>query len=182
MKRILSACAVLGATLLLTGCDKVKDLIKVNVKTSVEVSFKIDPITEIAVIEEDTYENVANTLDAAIKAENSDLGIANIKSAKVDACLVTTSNSDANNNFQALNKLALAIKSDTRPAFTTFAEITSTPAGPGSIEVPVNAGIDLADYLKSNTLGYTFKYAGNRTTTKTLQCKARITYLLQVGL
>ncbi len=183
MKRILSACALFSAVLLFSGCDKVKDLIKVNVKTTVEVNFEIDPITQTVENITEVYDNVANTLDAVIKAENSDLGIENIKSAKVEACVVsTTATSVADDNFQALNKFSISLKSDTKPTNTTFAALTATPPQAYTMEVPVNASVDLVDYLKSNKLAYTFEYKGNRKTTTKLLCKARITYLLKVSL
>jgi hypothetical protein len=183
MKPILTACALGLSTLLFTGCDKVKDLIKVNVTTSVNVDFEIDPMNQTAVTYTDLRENVANELDAIIKAENSELGIENIKSAKIESCVVTTTaTSVPDDNFTALNNLSLAIKSDNKPTYITYAAITTTPPQPYSIEVPVTAGVDLKDYLKGNSFGYQFTYSGKRKTTTTLQCRARITYKLSVGL
>jgi hypothetical protein len=171
MKPILTACA-LALTLLFTGCDKVKDLIKVNVTTSVNIDFEIDPINETAVTYTDIRANIANELDAVIKAENSELGVENIKSAKVQSCVVTTSATSApDDNFTALNNLSLAIESDNK-----------SPTQPYSVELPVTANVDLKDYLKGNTFGYKFTYSGKRKTTTTLQCRARVTYLLNVGL
>ncbi|MFD2918496.1 hypothetical protein ACFS6H_02170 [Terrimonas rubra] len=182
MKPILTACA-LALTLLFTGCDKVKDLIKVNVTTSVNIDFEIDPINETAVTYTDIQANIANELDAVIKAENSELGVENIKSAKVQSCVITTSATSApDDNFTALNNLSLAIESDNKPGYTTYAAITTSPTQPYSVELPITAGVDLKDYLKGNTFGYKFTYSGKRKTTTTLQCRARVTYLLNVGL
>lgn len=182
MKPVLTACALALTTLLFTGCDKVKDLIKVNVTTSVNVDFEIDPISQTTMEYSDIHENIANELDAVIKAENSELGIANIKSAKIQSCVVTTSATNVpDDNFQALSNLTLALKSDNKPTYTTYASVNN-PTQPYSIDVPVNGDVDLKDYLKGNFFGYKFAYTGKRTTTTKLQCRARITYLLNVSL
>ena len=182
MKPILTCCA-LALTLLFTGCDKAKDLIRINVTTSVNIDFDINPITETAIVYADEHENLVNELDAAIKAQNSSLGVENIKSAKAESCVVTSSSTGVPaDNFTAFHGLTLSIKSDTRPTYQKFAGLTSPATLPYQVELPIDTNVDLTEFLKANTISYIVYYKGNRTTSTTLQCRARVTYLLNVGL
>lgn len=167
----------------LVSCEKLKDLAQISVGAhSYDVEFAIPEIT--AAGEQNlASDKVALNIDSIIKANNSSVGVNNIKSAKVQSVHIEIIDADSINNFGVVESCKILLSSDTRPEAVTIAELSGNPDEfKTSIDVPVNGEVDLAEYLKANNYSYTLWAKTRRGTTKEVHCTASIGYDLKVGL
>jgi hypothetical protein len=174
---------VAGATMMgFASCDKLKEIAQISVGAqSKDIEFSI-PIVPAAGEQDLASENVVLNIDSVIKANNSSVGVNNIKSAKVTGVHLEVLDADQENNLAVIEAAKVILSSDTKTEPTTIAELTGNPDEyKTSIDIPVN-DVDLAEYLKSNNYSYTLWAKTRRGTTKEVKCKATISYDLKVGL
>ncbi|WP_207513970.1 hypothetical protein [Longitalea luteola] len=180
--RSLGLVAVLAMSTLLPSCDKVKDAITINIGTqTVTADFYITP-QETGTKELAIFQYGIN-IDSLIKIESPDLGIGNIKKAKIQSVNLTFTNATQNDHFGAFSACELGLASSSKPEYTVVAALTSNPETYStSLDIPVNANVDLKDYFRSSV--YYFKFSGTtrRATTTTLQGKATIKFDVEAGL
>ena len=174
---LLAGIAALG----FTSCEKVKDLAKIKLGAqSQDIEFVI-PVMQQGGDQELAAANTQLNIDSVIKAYNSSFGVANIKSAKVKSVTFSVIDADQENNLAIVENCSVQLASDTKPEFVTIAEIIGNPDEYAtSIEIPVK-DVDLATYLTSNNYSYKVLAKTRRGTTKELNCKASISYELEVG-
>ncbi len=182
MKKLLLL-AVSAAIVGFASCDKIKDMVKINVGVqSQNGEFKIDPIPGAGENElgaADVYLNI----DSIIKTENSSVGVGNIKSAKVTEVTLEILNPSAENNFAVVENAKVSLASDTKPEVVTIAEITGNPDEyKTSMNIPLTGSVDLADYMSGSTFTYKLSAKTRRGTTEVINCKATVKYELVVGL
>lgn len=180
MKKSLLMVAV--ATMGLVSCEKVKDMIKFNVGVqSQNIEFNV-PILAAAGEQNLAAATVQLNIDSIIKAQNKEVGVDNIKSAKVTEVTLEILNPDNDNNLAIVEGAKVMLSSDTKTEPVTIAELENNPDEyKTTITIPAK-DVDLAEYLKSTNYSYTLWAKTRRGTTKELQCKATIKYDLQVGL
>jgi hypothetical protein len=175
---------VAGATvLMLASCEKIKDLAQINVGAqSQNVAFTIS-IVPGAGEQNLAAEAVQLNIDSLIKAQNSSVGVNNIKSARVTGVRIEILDADSVNNFAVVEACKVMLSSDTKPEKVTIAELNGNPDEyKTSIDIPLNGDVDLADYMKGNSFSYTLWAKTRRGTTKEVHCTATISYDLKVGL
>ena len=174
-------CALALSTVLFS-CEKVKDAIKVNYSlTGAEATFYID--AQPAGTQELSQFFVKLNIDSAIKANHSSFGVDNIKSAKIKSVVIEVLNGEGQNTLGALSACHLAFASDNKPTPLTLASLTNNPdVAATSLNIPVDGNQELKDYLRAKSFIYHVSGTTRRPTTKQLQCKAIVTYDLQLGL
>ncbi len=185
MKKTLTSFAVTilaSAVLLLSSCDKAKDLVKVNVAMqSADISFIIheQPAGTQTLAEFTTLLNV----DSLIKSEASSMGISNIKSVKIKSCTFELINSDAQNHFGALSACKAQLFTNANNTVVTLAEIiNNSDAAASKLDLPVNADLELKNYFSGTSFYYKISGTTRRATNKPLQARATIKFNVQVGL
>lgn len=164
----------------LTSCNKLKDLIKVNVPLqTAEISFTIEPQTAGTKSLAGFQVNI--NIDSILKAENSKLGMDNIKSVKVKSCTIVAQNASDENNFGNLSACEASLAADSGP-YVKFAEITSNPETfSSSLNIPVS-DVELKDYFYTNVLKYQLSGTVRKATTATLHCTATVKFDIEAGL
>jgi hypothetical protein len=166
---------------LFTSCNKLKDLVNVNIPLqTADVNFIIQP--QAAGTQTLAGFAVAINIDSLLKAENSSLGISNIKKVKITGCKLVLLNSTANDHFGAFSALEVSLASNTNTNFKSIAAISSNPdAVAATLNIPVS-DTDLKDYFNSTSLSYIISGTVRRATTTTLNCKATLSFDIQAGL
>ena len=171
--------AMAGLVMAATGfssCDKIKDAIKVNVPVEIkDIEFTLPPVTADQDFSQDFTASV--DIDALIKQADPNLGTGNIKSAKIESCVLTIDEGSQyeDDNFTALSSVNASIASNTNTNFTKIASINN-PAEKFVLDIPVNNDLDLKSYLQGNTFNFRFSGKAKRTTTHTLNCRATIKF------
>lgn len=178
----LSAFAFLFLTVA-TSCNKVKDLISINVTAqSADVDFTIQPSNAGAGVL--SQFNTSLYIDSLIKEQaGKSYGLINIKSVKLESCVLTITNSDDANSFGNVSACSAEMSSNTNTTMVGIAELTSNPETVTStLNLPVNTTLDLKPYFSSTSFSYKLSGTLRKATTKALTCKATIKYKIEIGL
>lgn len=183
--RSLGLVAVLALSTLLPSCDKVKDAIRINLPTqTVNADFEIQPVNpgtaQIAAFQ------WGINLDSIIKKSNSDLGIGNIKKAKIASIVLTLKNQTSNDNWSAFSSAEAGFASNAGGStgnYITFASLPSIAEtySSATLEIPVS-DIDLKDQFNATIFYYKLKATARRTTSTVLSGTATIKFDVEVGL
>jgi hypothetical protein len=167
-----------------SSCDKLKDLAKVNFDMdNADGEFSIPIITSIGeqnLGTDDFYMNI----DSTIKAQNSEVGSANIKEVKIKSCELSLTNGDSKNNFSAFESCTLEIKSNAKSTFVKMAGTSSNPdVEAQTINLPVESTLDLKDYfVNGSQFTYRITAKTRKKTDKELKCKVMVKYNIVAGL
>lgn len=166
----------------LVSCEKVKDMIKFNVGVqSQNVGFNV-PVIATAGERDLAAASIHLNIDSIIKAENKEVGVDNIKSAKVTEVTLEILNPDNDNNLAIVESAKVLLSSDTKTEQVVIAEMENNPDEyRTTVTIPAK-DVDLAEYLRSSNYSYTLWAKTRRGTTIELRCKATIKYDLQVGM
>jgi hypothetical protein len=173
--------AVLALSTILHSCNKVKDAIRINVPTqTVTADFSIMPVP-VGTQQVAAFQFGVN-LDSLIKIQNTDLGLTNVKSAKIKSVTLTLTTSTAADNFGAFSACQVGLASSGKPDYTIIAGLASNPdQNQTTLDIPVN-DIDLKDYFTSSAFLFQLSATTRRATTTTLQGKATIKFDVTAGL
>jgi hypothetical protein len=184
MKNVLSLnlLFLLVSSFFLTSCDKLKDALKVDVAMqTADVSFTIPP--QQAGTQTLSEFITSLNVDSAIKANNSQFGISNVKSVKITSVRITLLNGDGQNTFGALSDCKMDFSSNNKPDKVTLGSLSNNPdAAVSALDLPVNSSLELKDYFSAASFNYTLSGTTRRAITKTLECKATVKFNVQVGL
>jgi hypothetical protein len=180
--RSLGLVAVLALSTLIHSCNKVKDAIRINVPTqTVSADFTIQPVpvgTQAVAI----FQFGVN-LDSLIKIQSKDLGINNIKSAKIKSVSLTLTNATATDNFGSFSACEIGLSSSAKPEYTVVAGIASNAdANVNPLEIPVTQDLELKDYFNSTSFTYRLSATARRATTTELKGRATIKFDVVAGL
>jgi hypothetical protein len=183
--RSLGLVAVLALSTLLPSCDKVKDAIRINLPTqTVTADFDIQPVAagtaQIAAFQ------WGINLDSTIKVANPDLGINNIKKAKIKSIVLTLKNSNQTDNWSSFSSAEATFASNAGGSVGNFITIASLPSiaenySSTTLEIPVK-DIDLKDQFNATVFYYKLKAVIRRTTTTVLTGTATVKFDVEVGL
>jgi hypothetical protein len=185
MFRSLGFVAVLALSTLLPSCDKVKDAIRINIPTqTVNADFEIQKVA--AGTQQETGFQWGINLDSTIKKSNPDLGIGNIKQAKIKSIVLTLKNSNQTDNWSSFSSAEAGFASNaggTIGSYTTFASIPSIAESYSSttLEIPVS-DIDFKDQFNATIFYYKLKATARRATTTVLSGTATIKFDIVAGL
>jgi hypothetical protein len=179
--RSLGLVAVLALSIITPSCNKLKDVITVNVPLqTADIQFSIPP-QPVGTQTLASFQFGIN-VDSVLKIENSSLGIGNIKKVKVKSITLTLSNATQEDNFGVLSACEAGISSNTKPDYVVFAGLTSNPSTYATtLNIPVK-DVDLKDYFNSTVLYYKLTGTTRRATTTTLNGKATIKFDIEAGL
>jgi len=180
---VFAAVALCATSFSFISCDKIKDLVKVDVPVTTEIEFIIPVITQTGNTTFGSYE-VPVDVNELIKSSNDELSIENIKSAKIESCIVTAEQNTAhpNDNFTALSAIKAEFASNTKTDFIEVASIATTPSNGYEIDVPVNSDLDVKDYMTGTTFKYRVSGVATRVTSSEIKCKAKIKFIVRAGL
>ncbi|THU39286.1 hypothetical protein FAM09_12295 [Niastella caeni] len=172
--------AVLALTTV-TSCNKLKDVIKINVPLeTADIQFSIAP--QPAGTQQLTAFQFGINIDSLLKIENSSLGTSNIKQVKVKSITLQLNNATQNDNWGALSACEAGLASNNIPSYTVFAGLTSNPdAYATTLNIPVK-DVDLKNYFNSTVLYYKVSGTTRRATTTTLTGTATIVFDIEAGL
>src|ERR1044072_958240 len=110
--RSLGFVAVLAMSTLLPSCDKVKDAIRINIPTqTVNADFEIQKIAAANATQEVNFSWGFN-LDSTIKVSNPDLGIGNIKKAKIKSIVLNLKNQTSTDNWSSFSAADVSFTSN----------------------------------------------------------------------
>jgi hypothetical protein len=180
MKKIIVFLGIIG---IISSCDKIKDLVKAtfNLKNeSVTVSIPASG----SVLTYSNSETFSLNLDSIIKAQNSQLGIGNIKNFTVNSINLTIENPDSLNNFGNLSSCVISFYSNVKTTPITIASLASNPdVNVSTLNIPVSPGVDLMEYTRNASL-LTYSLSGSlrRATTKELKVKVKADFSVTAGL
>ena len=179
--RSLGFVAILALSTVFTSCNKVKDLITINVPLqTADVKFTIDPVN--AGTGQLTIFQFGVNIDSVLKKENSSIGIGNIKKVKVKSITLTLTNATQADNFGAFSACEAGLASNTKPDYTTFAALTSNPDTYATTLDITPKDVDLKDYFTSTVLFYKLSGTARRATTAPLNGTATIKFDIEAGL
>lgn len=181
MFRSLGLVAVLALSTLLPSCDKVKDAVRINIPTqTVNADFSIQKVG--AGTAQETYFQWGVNLDSVIKKSNPDLGIKNIKKAKVKSIILKLNNATQADNWANFSAAEAGFSTNlTGGNYIAFASVTNNAdAYATTLDIPVK-DIDVKEYLGSSVLTYKLSATARRATTATLNGTATIQLDVEVG-
>lgn len=173
--------AVLALGTFLHSCNKVKDAIRINVPTqTVTADFTIAPLPvgtqQVAIFQ------FGVNLDSLIKIQSTDLGITNIKSAKIKSVSLSLTNATQTDNFAVFSACEVGLSSSSKPEYVVVAGQPSNPDQYATtIDIPVK-DIDLTAYFNATSFTYKLSATTRRATTTTLTGKATIKFDVTAGL
>jgi|GEM_PF-579379 len=179
------ACAAAGLIIGAAGlssCDKIKDAIKVNVPVEIkDIRFVLPPVTAAG---QDFSQDFTTSvdIDALIKQADPGLGSGNIKSARIESCVLTVDEDSRyeDDNFTALSSVNAFIASNTNTNFIQVASADNPPE-PYTINMKVNGDLDLKGYLNGNLFNFRLAGKAKRATAHMLKCRATIKFKIGVG-
>lgn len=184
MYRSLGFVAFLALSTLFTSCDKVKDLVTINVPLqTADIKFTIDPVAEGSI--QETNFQFGISIDSVLKKENPDLGIGNIKKVKVKSITLNLTNATQADNWGAFSSAEAGFASNaTSPvSYITFASKSSNPDAYAEVlDLPVNSDVDLKDHFGATVFYYKVAATARRATTTTLEGSATIKFDIEAGL
>lgn len=183
--RSLGFVAVLALSTLLPSCDKVKDAIRINIPTqTVTADFQIQKVSK-GVKQESGFQWGIN-LDSTIKKSNPDLGIGNIKQAKIKSIVLTLNNQTQTDNWSSFSDAEATFASNaggtvgSAITFATLPSIAETYSS-STLEIPVS-DIDFKDQFNATIFYYKLKATARRETNTVLTGTATIKFDVVVGL
>ena len=185
MFRSLGFVAVLALSTLLPSCNKVKDAIRINIPTqTVNADFEIQLVSPGT--QQVSSFSWGINLDSTIKKSNPDLGISNIKQAKIKSIVLTLNNSTQTDNWSSFSSAEAGFASNaggTIGSYTTFANLPSIAEtySSTSLEIPVS-DIDFKDQFNATIFYYKLKATARRATTTVLKGTATIKFDVVAGL
>jgi hypothetical protein len=146
----LSLLIISAVSITMTSCKKLDNLVNVNVGLQMaQVPFQINEQGANTSVDSATiYFNV----DSAIKANNASLGVANIKSAKVDSIVF---NNLTSGSFVNVTAVSAAFHSDTYTPLVSIAANTAVSSTTSLTILPATT-LDLTNYLKATSFTYAF--------------------------
>lgn len=167
----------------LSSCDKIKDLVKVNVPMqSADISFTIPAQPSAGTYTLAEFSASLN-VDSLIKSENSSLGIENIQSVKITACTIALQNADTENHFGILSACRAELSTNNNSNLVTLAQVSNNPdTQSADLNLAVDSTLELKDYFSGTVFYYKISGTTRRPITKDLQAKATIKFDVQVGL
>lgn len=184
MKFLSAFSLFLMATMLLSSCDKIKDLISVDAPIKLEFEFELDKDNPTAATFEDGY-NIEEELNEFLKDQNNKLDIDNIKSVKLQSCVVTiTPNASMpNDNLTALSSFKMEASPTKNLAdFVILADMPNAPTNGYEVSVPVNSKLEMKSYLKGRDFQYRMSYRTSRKLESDVTGKAVLTFIVKAGL
>jgi hypothetical protein len=178
--RSLGLVAILALSTLLHSCNKVKDAIRFNIPTqTVTADFSIAQLP--VGTQQATVFQFGVNLDSLIKIQSSDLGLNNVKGAKIKSVSLALTNATQANNFAAFSACEVGLSSSSKPEYTIVAGQPSNPDQYATtIDIPVK-DLELKDYFNSTSFTYKLSATTRRATTITLTGKATIKFDVTVG-
>lgn len=181
LKSSLGFLSVLALVAVLPACNKVKDLITINIPfQTADVKFTIEKTS--AGTKELSILQFGVNIDSVLKKENTSLSIKNIKTAKVKSVTLNLSNATQADNFGAFSAFEAGLASNIKPDYTQVAAVSSNPdTYAATLSIPVK-DVELKDYLGSTVLYYKFSGTLRRATTAQLSGTATIVFDIQAGL
>lgn len=184
--RSLGFVAVLALSTLLPSCDKVKDAIRINIPTqTVNADFEIQKVATANTTQEATFSWGIN-LDSTIKISNPDLGIGNIKKAKIKSIVLTLNNQTQADNWSSFSSADASFTSNAGGSigsYTTFAGLSSISETYSSniLEIPVS-DIDFKDQFNATIFYFKLKATARRATSIVLRGTATVKFDVEAGL
>lgn len=163
------------------SCNKIaqKLLFDLNMQTqSVDVVIPVTSNTTgtITVGPVMSYYNV----DSFIKAQTAQqLGVSNVKSVKLESCLLTINDADATNNFANFESCQASFFSNTNSTPYNMNIDNNPDTYSATLSLPVDNTVELSTYLGTE-FTYTLTGKLRRVTTKELHCTIQVTYKLDV--
>lgn len=178
-----SLALLLSAGFMSSSCDKVKDLVKVNIPMqTVEYKFDIparDLTGEFTVADF----NVRFNVDSAIKANASQFSTANIRTVKVSSVNISTSNGTNENHIGAFTSCSVKGNSNVNTEFTTLASKASIPDNfVQSIDLDVEKDKELKSYF-NNPVNFSYVITANnrRSIPSPLKATIKVKFDVEVG-
>lgn len=173
-----------GGMSMMTSCDKLKNEVAKNLNfdlvfQTAETTFTV-PVQSTNGTYTQTKTETFN-IDQFIKDNTQNqLGVDNIKTAKIKSCKLTITNPDADNNFQNFSGASIILKAAGQPDIEMA--ITNNPdTYAAELSLPVDASKDLVPYLKATTFTYIAGGTLRRATTKELTMNVKFEFDVNVG-
>lgn len=189
MKKVILALGILvagTATLSLVSCDKLKKEALKNLNydltfQTAETQFTVSPQSNTGTYFDAASASETLDLDKFIKDNTANqLGIDNIKSAKIKSCTLTILNPDAGNNFQNFSMAQVKLNATGQPQLELKIE-NNPDTYAESLTLPVDASKDMLPYLKAGNWNYMIGGTLRTATTKDLTIKVRFAVDINVG-
>ena len=181
--RSLGFVTVLALSTLFTSCDKVKDLVTINVPLqTADVKFTIEPVAE-GNMQETAFQWGIN-IDSVLKKENPDLGIGNIKKVKVKSITLNLTKSPQDDNWSSFTAAEAGFASNaiSPVSYITFASKSNIPdTYATTLDLTVN-DVDLKDHFGATVFYYKVSATARRATTTALEGTATIKFDIEAGL
>lgn len=178
---VLMAGMMLTAAFTFQSCDKVEDALKVNVPLEVDDNSFTIPAIEAAGDINLTEEEVDFNVEEFLTNFNENYGLENVKSIKVDSCILTLTNATEADNFSVLEscKVQITIGGTT----LTIAEVTDNPNTYSErLVLPVISSIELKDFVNAENLTYHITGVTRRGTSIDLNCNVKLKFMLVAAL
>ena len=171
----LSLLPILALPIILSSCQKLDSLIKVNIPLQMaDVSFTI-PATSGTTVS--TGATIEFNVDSAIQANNASFTAANIKSVIVDSVIVNLTNATAGNSFSNVSSFSASVSSNTDATQVVFAQANNNTTGVVStLKLIPTSNVDLVYYFNSTSFTYAFNATLVTPTTIDLTADATIYY------
>lgn len=178
-----SLALLLSAGFMSSSCDKVKDLVKVNIPMqTVEYQFDIparDLTGEFTVADF----NIRFNVDSAIKANASQFSTANIRTVKISSASITTTNGTNENHIGAFSSCSVKGNSNVNTELTALASKTNIPDNfVQTIDLDVEKDKELKSYFNNPvTFNYVLTANNRRSIPAPLRATLKVKFDIEVG-
>jgi len=183
MKKVILLITIIWSSITvssLQSCNKLTDTLQVDVPYQLSDSFII-PQLPVAGDTTFTLPTVHINIDSLIKTVNSSLGASNIKSVKIDSCIMTmVNNNTETDHFGSFSALSVGLI--TSGSSTTIASVSNNPdVAVYTLNLSVT-GVDLKNNFSSNDFIYQISVTTRRATSTALNLTVRFKFDITVGL
>lgn len=182
-KTILCAIAIASSAFFSTSCEKIKEIVNVDVPLTFDYTITI-PASPLATDVEIPTVSVMTNVEEIIKDYTKESKIGEIRKVYFSTATVEVLEESRyeDDNLTSISSFVLNMNSTSKSQWTSLVNLDSTPTDPYELELPVNTTIDVKDYFFANDFSFNGTVGMTKSTTKDIKCKMKVKVKINVSI
>lgn len=182
-KTIITAFAIVSTALFSSSCEKIKELVNVDVPLTFDYTITI-PASPLATDVEIPTVNVMTNVEEIIKDFTKESKIGEIRHVYFSTATVEVLEESQyeDDNLTSISSFELNMNSTSKSQWISLVNLNSTPTDPYFLELPVNTTINVKDYFFANDFSFNGTVGMTKPTTKEIKCKMTVKVKINVSI
>lgn len=182
-KTLISAFAFISTAFLFSSCEKLKEIVNVDVPLSFDYTITI-PASPLAEDVEIPTVNIVTNVEETIKEFTKESKIGEIRSVHFSSATIEVLEESRyeDDNLTSISNFEINMNSTSKSQWTTLVDLTSTPTHPYELELPVNTTVNVKDYFFANDFSFNGTVGLSKPTTKEVKCKMKVNVKINVSI